>query len=80
MKPNIKLKDLLLNRDKLRKYDELKQWVGYFIENGVSLYVPSLTVLDYDGTIAFGTFHIPDSIRKIIVDALEAEIAKLDEE
>ncbi len=42
--------------------------------------VPSLTVLDYDGTIAFGAFPLPDDIRKIIVDALEAEIKKLDEE
>lgn len=76
----MKIKDLISNREKLRKYDELTKWVGYFVENGVSLNVPSLTVLDYDGTIAFGAFPLPDDIRKIIVDALEAEIKKLDEE
>lgn len=76
----MKIKDLISNREKLRKYDEITQWVGYFIENGVSLNVPGLTVFDYDDTVAFGTFPLPDDIRKIIVDALEAEIKKLDEE
>lgn len=76
----MKLKDLILNREKLRKYDELTKWVGYFGENGVSLNVPSLTVIDCNGSFTFGWFPLPDNIRKIFVDALEAEIKKLDEE
>lgn len=76
----MKLKDLLANREKLAQYDELKQWKDLFETNKpkVSQYLfhAECTMISC-GT---NTFEIPKSINKIIVDALEAEIKKLDEE
>lgn len=69
----MKIKDLLANREKLAQYDELKEWKEYFDNNiivkegGSSFYLYSVNKL-------------PDHIKKIIVEALEAEIQKLDEE
>lgn len=69
----MKIKDLIFNREKLRKYDELKEWKENFcniVELPISL-VPSRCIVG---------LLLPDNIRKIIVDALEAEIQELDEE
>lgn len=72
----MKLTDLLKNRDKLRKHDELKEWKEYFGKD--ELYLNSACALfGKDEKLAV---FIPDNIKQIIVDALEAEIKKLDEE
>lgn len=68
----MKLKDLLKGRDKLRKYDELKWWEGYF-ERG-------LIINKIDGTFQYDIKSLPDSIKQIILDALDAEIRKMEEE
>lgn len=68
----MKLKDLLKGRDKLRKYDELKWWEGYF-ERG-------LIINKIDGTFQYDIKSLPDSIKQIILDALNAEIKKMEEE
>ena len=72
----MKLKDLLKGRDKLRKYDELKEWKEYFGKD--ELYLNSACAL-------FGkdeklVVFIPDRIKQIILDALDAEIKKMEEE
>ncbi len=68
----MKLKDLLNNRDKLAKYDELKEWEEYFDKN---------VVVKGGGVgIMYSVKTLPDHIKQIIVSALEVEIAKLDEE
>lgn len=72
----MKLKDLLKGRDKLRKYDELKEWKEYFGND--ELYLNSACAL-------FGkdeklVVFIPDRIKQIILDALGAEIKKMEEE
>ena len=59
----MKLKDLLKERDKLRKYDELREWRDYIKRNSVITAV-----------------YVSDNIRKIILDALDAEIKKMEEE
>lgn len=76
----MKLKDLIFNREKLRKYDELKEWKRAFDNESAKLSVKldSTNAME-DLTWIMGV-KFPDNIRKIIVDALEAEIAKLDEE
>lgn len=68
----MKLKDLLKGRDKLRKYDELKWWEGYF-ERG-------LIINKIDSTFQYDIKSLPDSIKQIILDALDAEIKKMEEE
>lgn len=72
----MKLKDLLKGRDKLREYDELKEWREYFGKD--ELYLNSACAMfGKDEKLAV---FIPDNIRKIIVDALDAEIKKMEEE
>lgn len=69
----MKLKDLIFNREKLRKYDELTEWKDNF-ENIVKLpmaIVPRRCIVGV---------QLPDHIKQIIVSALEAEIKKLDEQ
>lgn len=68
----MKLKDLLKGRDKLRKYDELKWWEGYF-ERG-------LIINKIDSTFQYDIKSLPDSIKQIILDAIDAEIKKMEEE
>lgn len=70
----MKIKDLLLNREKLRKYDELKEW-----KEKLS-YKDSLSddyIVRGDN---IGWVVVPTRIRDIFVSALETEIAKLNEE
>lgn len=72
----MKLKDLIFNREKLRKYDELKEWKEYFGKDGLCLN-SACALFGKDEKL---TVFIPDHIKQIIVGALEAEIKKLDEE
>lgn len=69
----MKLKDLLFNREKLRKYDELKVWK----ENFSNMVEVPITLVPQHSIVGL---QLPNHIKRIIVDALEAEIAKLDEE
>lgn len=63
-----KIKDLLAGREKLKKYDELKEWKRLFEED------------IYFSNGLYSLHPLPDHIKEIIVSALDAEIAKLDEE
>lgn len=69
----MKIKDLLTNREKLQKYDELKEWKDKF------KHIVDLPLCTLPPNRIVG-LELPDHIKQIIVDALEAEIAKLDEE
>ena len=72
----MKLKDLLKGRDKLRKYDELREWKEYFGKD--ELYLSSACALfGKDEKIAA---LIPDCIKQLIIDAIDAEIEKMEEE
>ena len=70
---DMRMKELLANREKLAQYDELKEWKESF-HNMVEL--PMITVPPH----CIVGLNLPPHIKKIIVDALEAEIKKLDEE
>lgn len=59
----MKLKDLLKGRDKLRKYEELERWRDFIKKNSVITSV-----------------YVPDNIRKIILNALDAELKKMEKE
>lgn len=74
----MKLKELLGNRKKLEKYDELERWKDRFGQSCTKIgnYSVSSTGISCGTTI----FDIPDHIREIIVAAFDAEIAKLDDE
>lgn len=69
----MKIKDLICSREKLRKYDELKEWKERF-KHIVDLPLCTLPTNRIVG------LELPNHIKQIIVDALEAEIKKLDEE
>ena len=72
----MKLKDLLKGRDKLRKYDELREWEEYFGKD--ELYLSSACALfGKDEKIAV---LIPDCIKQLIIDALDAQIEKIEED
>lgn len=68
-----KIKDLLAGREKLAKYDELTEWKKYFERNVIAN-------LGEDNGFSYKIQRLPDHIKDIIVSALDAEIAKLDEE
>lgn len=72
----MKLTDLLFNREKLRKFDELREWSNYFSKDEIYLHSACATFGADEKLAVF----IPDDIRKIILSALDAEIKKLDEE
>lgn len=75
-----KIKELLAGREKMKKYDELTEWKRLFEEGNTKLeqahFYAESTMISCGTT----TFEIPDHIKEIIVSALDAEIAKLDEE
>lgn len=80
----MKLKDLIFNREKLRKYDELKEWREYFDDNKIiidargrkySRPCSNETINGFEVVID----RLPDHIKQIIVSALDTEINKLDE-
>lgn len=80
---NMKIKDLLANREKLARYDELKEWKERFEQPPKSTIDYVYSVMHVEGGVmkfANDTYTLPEHIKKIIVDALEAEIQKLDEE
>ena len=72
----MKLKDLLKGRDKLRKYDELREWEEYFGND--ELYLSSACALF--GKVKKHAVFIPDCIKQIILDAIDAELNKMEEE
>lgn len=78
----MKLKDLLKGRDKLREYDELTEWKRYF-EHGMTTlsHVVNPRIID-DDMPAWNITHskIPVNIKQIIINALDAEIKKMEEE
>lgn len=81
----MKLKDLLKGRDKLRKYDELKEWREWFYVNriiihteGRGYYRPHTRETICGHTIVID--ELPVNIHQIILDAIAAEIKKMDEE
>ena len=74
----MKLKDLLKGRDNLRKYDEMREWRGkfaYMVDmptwNCLIGMVPSRNIV---------ALPLPDHIKQIILDALDAELKKMEEE
>lgn len=74
------IEELLKGEEKLRKYKELNQWKDLFETNK-----PKVSQHLFHAECAMiscgtNTFEIPESINKIIVEALEAKIQKLDEE
>ena len=81
----MKLKDLLKGRDKLRKYEELKEWREYFSVNriiinteGRSFYSPHIRETIYGKSVVID--ELPANIKQIIIDAIDAEIKKMEEE
>lgn len=76
----MKLKDLLKGRDKLRKYEELEKWQGYFNSDTICVtnMPPSIERLGYV-TTTYLTL-IPANIKQIILDAIDAEMKKMEEE
>ncbi len=76
----MKLKDLLKGRDKLCKYDELKKWKGYFYSDTICVTNMPLSI-ERVGYVA--TTHlslIPANVKQIILNALDAEMKKMEEE
>lgn len=81
----MKLKDLLFNREKLRKYDELKNAIFHFelmqkhFAENEDCEGLSFSVREMFGTVLpIGVLFTP-KIVSVILTALEAEIKKLDE-
>lgn len=74
----MKIKDLIFNREKLRKYEELKEWRGNFAD---MVDIPTWNMMMFGvNSKSVIALPLPNHIKQIIVDALEAEIKKLDEE
>lgn len=84
----MKIKDLIFNREKLRKYDELTEAVKALkkvqADNGApydsASYPYQLWVHARNGQRTQITFTMQPFMLQLFIDALEAEIAKLDEE
>ena len=79
----MKLKDLRKGRDKLRKYEELKKWKDIFSFicriNNLNGYDKITSSRLSDNGVEVDE-KLPDHIRQIIIDALDAEIKKMKEE
>ncbi len=69
-----KISELVADREKLAKYDELTEWKENFTHEDIYLGSP---YMDFGNVL---TLTIPDHIKQIIVSALDAEIKELDEE
>lgn len=76
----MKIEELLKNEAKLNKYKELKQWKDLFEQRNTKISQSQYNVSSMGISCGTSTFELPENIQQIIVDALEAEIAKLDEE
>lgn len=74
MKIMTKIKELLAGREKLAKYDKLKAVLDFY--KGLDPNIPINLGTDGETKVAGVSFEII----QIIITALEAEIAKLDEE
>ncbi len=76
----MKLKDLIFNREKLRKYDQLNDLASYF------RYAQETITGDGNGLILPNIRHekdapyMPQELFPAIIETLEAKIKKLDEE
>lgn len=70
----MKIKDLLFNREKMRKYDDLKALLDYF--KGMNPEIPCNFQRDGEDVIRDMSFYPIE----VCISALEAEIKKLDEE
>lgn len=69
----MKLKDLLNNRDKLQKYDELVKWRDEFARKADPDLMPySMEIIPLAS--------IPANVKQIILSALDAEITKMEGE
>lgn len=87
-KKAMKLKDLLFNREKLRKYDDLTESIKALkkvqADNGAPYdsvsYPYQLFVDARNGKRTQITFTMQPFMLQLFIDALEAEIKKLDEE
>lgn len=74
----MKLKDLIKNREKLKKYDELEKWkdfleVDYF-------YLSISGIAGTEGNRCNIKRYVPDNIKQIFISAIDKEIDKLDDE
>lgn len=69
----MKLKDLLNNRDKLKKYDELVEWREKFAKDADPHPMFSCMAI-------IPLASIPANVRQIILRSLESEIKKMEEE
>lgn len=84
----MKLKDLLKGRDKLRKYDELKESVKCLrevqVDNGAPYDCVShpyqLWLRARNGERTQTTFTMRPFMLQLFIDALDAEIKKMEEE
>lgn len=76
----MKIEELLKNEAKLNKYKELKQWKDLFEQSKAKITQNYYNASSMGISCGTSTFELPENIRQTIVDALEAEIAKLDEE
>lgn len=76
----MKLKDLICGREKLRKYDELKEWKEKLENSSFGDSARCLFECTSPRELKGAYTSYPDNIRDIFVKALEAEISKLDEE
>lgn len=81
----MKFKDLLTGRDKLRKYDELKEWREYFSVNRVLINTEGSSYCrPRTRETVYGNFvvidELPANIKQIIIGAIDAEIKKMEEE
>lgn len=81
----MKLKDLLKGRDKLRKYDELKEWCEYFDLNRIIIHTEGRGYYRPHKKETIGGYSVvidqlPDHIKTIIINAIDAEIKKMEEE
>lgn len=72
-----KIDELLAERERLAKYDELTEWKNLFEKDNITLdSEDSMEWIVVDAVILKGK-TLPDSIKEIIVSALDAEIKKL---
>lgn len=84
----MKLKDLLNNRDRLKKYDDLKEAVGRLkdvqADNGAPYecvsYPYQLWVYARNGQRSRTTFTMQPYMLQLFIDTLESEIKKMEEE
>jgi len=76
------IKELEANREKLRKYDDLKEWKDAFSDNELRVikFVKKEDLCMGGNALLYDPVKLPDNIKAIIVNALQSEIEKLDEE